>query len=224
MDCNIPGFRVLDYLLEFAQTNHGEGNGNPLQYSCLKNAVDRGTWWAAVHSVTQSRTQRSNLACVHALEKETATHSNILAWRIPGTGELGGLPSMGFHRVRRDWGDLAAAAAAAAAACPLSQRCHPIMSSSFALFSSCPQSFPASRSFPMSQFFLSGGQSIGASASTSIPPMSIQGWFPLVLTGLISLLLIVYSECCRIHDLQRFSFGTRDQVWSLKRFCVAEFY
>ena len=102
MDCNIPGFPVLDYLLEFAQTNHGEGNGNPLQYSCLKNAVDRGTWWAAVHSVTQSRTQRSNLACMHALEKETATHSNILAWRIPGTGELGGLPSMGFHRVRRD--------------------------------------------------------------------------------------------------------------------------
>ena len=173
MDCNMPGFPVLDYLPEFAQTNHGEGNGNPLQYSCLKNAVDRRAWWAAVHSVTQSRTQRSNLACMHALEKEMATHSSILAWRIPGTEELGGLPSMGLHRVRRDRGDLAAAAAAAA--CPLSQRCHPIMSSSFALFSSCPQYFPASRSFPMSQFFLSGGQSIGASASTSMPPVSIQG-------------------------------------------------
>ena len=180
------------------------------------------TPWTAICQASLSLTiSRSLLKLI--MEKEMATHSSILAWRIPGTEELGGLPSMGLHRVRRDRGDLAAAAAAAA--CPLSQRCHPIMSSSFALFSSCPQSFPASRSFPMSQFFLSGGQSIGASASTSMPPMSIQGWFPLVLTGLISLLLIVYGEWCRIHDLQkRFSFGTRDQVWSLKRFCVAEFY
>ena len=71
--------------------------------------------------------------------------------------------------------------------CPFSQWCHPTMSSSVALFSSCPQSFPASESFLTCYLFASGGQSIGASASTSALPMNIQGWFPLQLTGLISL-------------------------------------
>ena len=72
--------------------------------------------------------------------------------------------------------------------CPLSRWCHPTISSFFALFFSCPQSFPASGSFPVSQLFTSCGQSIGASASASVFPVNIQGWFPLVLTGLISLL------------------------------------
>ena len=72
--------------------------------------------------------------------------------------------------------------------CPLSQWCHPTISSSVIPFSSCPQSFPASGSYPMSQLFASGGQSIGASASASVLPMDIQGWFPLGLTGLSSLL------------------------------------
>ena len=71
--------------------------------------------------------------------------------------------------------------------CPLSRWCNPTTSSSVVPFSSCLQSFPASGSFPVSQFFTSGGQSIGASASASILPMNIQGWFPLGLTGLISL-------------------------------------
>ena len=71
--------------------------------------------------------------------------------------------------------------------CPLSQWCHPTISSSVIPFSSCPQSFPASGSFLMSQFFESGSQTIGASASASIFPMNIQDWFPLGLTGLISL-------------------------------------
>ena len=71
--------------------------------------------------------------------------------------------------------------------CPLSQWCHPTISSSVVPFSSCPQSFSASGSFWVSQFFVSGGQSIGASASTSVLPMNIQVWFPLGLTGLISL-------------------------------------
>ena len=71
--------------------------------------------------------------------------------------------------------------------CPLSQWCHPTISSSFAPFSSCLQSFPATGSFPMSQFFTLGGQSIGASASASVLPMNIQDWFPLGLTGWISL-------------------------------------
>ena len=92
----------------------GEGNGNPLQYSCLENPMDGGAWWAAVHGVAKSRTQLSNFTFTfhfHALEKKMATHSSVLAWRIPGTGEPGGLPSMGSHRVGHDWSDSAAAAA-----------------------------------------------------------------------------------------------------------------
>ena len=83
----------------------GEGNGTPLQYSCLENPMDGGTWWAAVHGVAKNQTQLSNFTFTfhfHALEKEMATHSSVLAWRIPGTGEPGGLPSMGSHRVRHD--------------------------------------------------------------------------------------------------------------------------
>ena len=96
----------------------GEGNGTPLQYSCLENPMDSclenpmdsclenpmdgGAWWAAVHGVTRSWTQLSDFTFTfhfHALEKEMATHSSVLAWRIPGMGEPGGLPSMGSHRV-----------------------------------------------------------------------------------------------------------------------------
>ena len=90
----------------------GEGNGTPLQHSCLENPMDGEAWWAAVHGVAKSRTRLSHFTFTfhfHALEKEMATHSNVLAWRIPGTGEPGGLPSMGSHRVGHDWSDLAAA-------------------------------------------------------------------------------------------------------------------
>ena len=76
--------------------------------------MDRGAWWAVVHGVANSRTQLSNFTFAfhfHALEKEMATHSSVLAWRIPGTGEPGGLPSMGSHRVRHNWSNLAATAA-----------------------------------------------------------------------------------------------------------------
>ena len=76
----------------------GEGNGTPLQSSCLENPMDEGAWWAAVHGVTKSRIQLSDFPFTfhfHALEKEMATHSSVLAWRIPGTEEPGGLPSMG---------------------------------------------------------------------------------------------------------------------------------
>ena len=91
------------------------GNGTPLQYSCLEYPMDRGGWWAAVHGVTKSRTRLSDFTLTfhfHALEKEMAAHSSILAWKIPGTGEPGGLPSMGSHRVGHDWSDLAVAAVA----------------------------------------------------------------------------------------------------------------
>ena len=83
----------------------GEGNGTPLQYSCLENPMDGGAWQAAVHGVANSRTKLSDLTFTfhfHALEKEMATHSSVLAWRIPGTGEPGGLPSMGSHRLGHD--------------------------------------------------------------------------------------------------------------------------
>ena len=104
--------------LEFTQLPHahvlsGEGNGTQLQYSCLENPMDGGAWQAAVHGVAKSRTQLSDFTFTfyfHALEKEMATHSSVLAWRIPGTGEPGGLSSMGSHRVGHDRSNLTAAA------------------------------------------------------------------------------------------------------------------
>ena len=90
----------------------GEGNGTPLQYSCLENPMDGGAWWATVHGVAKSHTRLSDFIFIfhsHALEKEMATHSSVLALRIPGTGEPGALPSMGSHRAGHDWSDLAAA-------------------------------------------------------------------------------------------------------------------
>ena len=85
--------------------DYGEGNGTPLQYSCLDNPMDGGAWKAAVHGVAEGRTRLSDFTFtfhLHALEKEMATHSSVLAWRIPGTAEPGGLPSMGSHRVGHD--------------------------------------------------------------------------------------------------------------------------
>ena len=86
--------------------------------------------------------------------------------------------------------------------CPLSWWYHPTVSSSVTLFSSCPQSLPASEFFPMSWPFASGSQSIGASASASVLPMNIQGWFPLGLTGLISLLPQGFSSLLQHHSLK----------------------
>ena len=95
-----------------SSTCSGEGNGTPLQHCCLENPMDGGAWKAAVHGVAEGQTWLSDFTFTfhfHALEKERATHSSVLAWRIPGTGEPGGLPSMGLHRVRHDWSDLAVA-------------------------------------------------------------------------------------------------------------------
>ena len=83
----------------------GEGNGIPLQYSCLENLMHGGAWRAAVHGVAEGLTRLSDFTFTfhfHALEKEMATHSTVLAWRIPGMGEPGWLPSLGSHRVRHD--------------------------------------------------------------------------------------------------------------------------
>ena len=74
-------------------SEHREGTGTPLQYSCLENPMDGGAWWAVVHEVAKSRTQLSDFTFTfhfHVLEKEMATHSSALAWRIPGTEEPGG--------------------------------------------------------------------------------------------------------------------------------------
>ena len=90
--CNCPAFP-------------GEGNGTPLQYSCLGNPMDGGDWWATVHGASKSWTRLSDFTFTfhfHALEKEMATHSSVLVWIIPGTGEPDGLPSVGSHRVGHD--------------------------------------------------------------------------------------------------------------------------
>ena len=116
--CQSNGWEII-FLYDFIWLSLtwivGEGNGNPLQYSCLEDPMDGGAWWAAVHGVAKSQTRLSNFPFTfhfHALEKEMATHSSVLAWRIPGMGEPGGLPSMGSHRVGHDWSDLTTAAAA----------------------------------------------------------------------------------------------------------------
>ena len=106
-DISLPTKVHLVKAMVFPVVMYGctEGNGNPLQYSCLENAMDGGAWWAAVHWVMKSRTRLSDFNFTfhfHSLEKAMATHSSVLDWRIPGTAELGGLPSTGSHRVRHD--------------------------------------------------------------------------------------------------------------------------
>ena len=94
-----------DVQLRMCLVVNGEGNGTPFQYSCLENPMGGGAWKTAVHGVAKSRTRLSDFTVTfhfHALEKEMATHSNVLAWRIPGMGESGGLPSPGSHRVGHD--------------------------------------------------------------------------------------------------------------------------
>ena len=126
--CGVDTSTMTDFKLLIETWSHGtqnwedlrvsgrEGNGTPLQYSCLENPMDGGAWWAAVHGVARSRARLSDSTFTfhfHTLEKEMATHSRVLAWRIPGTGEPGGLLSLGSHRVGHDRSNLAAAAAAA---------------------------------------------------------------------------------------------------------------
>ena len=94
--------RLILYLLSH---QFGQGNGNPLQYSCLENPMDGAVWWDVVHGVAKSWTRQSDFTFTfhfQALGKEMATHSSVLAWRNPGTGEPGGLLSMGSLRVGHD--------------------------------------------------------------------------------------------------------------------------
>ena len=130
------------------------------------------------------------------LEKEMASHSSILSWEIQWTEKPGGLQSSSVkslhlfapHRLQHakpPWPS--PGPGVYSNSCPSRRWCHPTILPSVVPFSSCLQSFPASGSFPMSQLFTWGGQSIGVSASASVLPMNIQDWFPLGLTGLISL-------------------------------------
>ena len=110
--CPSPGHLPAPGIEPSSPALLGEGDGIPLQYSCLENPMDRGAWKAAVHGVAKSWARQSDFTFTfhfHALEKEMATHSSVLAWRIPGTGQPGGLPSMGSHRVGHDCSNLAAA-------------------------------------------------------------------------------------------------------------------
>ena len=95
----------FSYLNQSVRLIHGEGDGTPLQYSCLENPMDGGARKAAVHGVAEGRTRLRDFLFTshfHALEKEMATHSSVLACRIPGMGKPGGLLSMGLHRVGHD--------------------------------------------------------------------------------------------------------------------------
>ena len=110
---NIPLHKHVILLLCAYPHLGSTGDGTPFQYSCLENPMDGGAWKATVHRVAEGRTRLSDFPFTfhfHALEKELANHSSILSWRIPGTGEPGGLPSMGSHRVGHNWSDLTAAA------------------------------------------------------------------------------------------------------------------
>ena len=97
----------LGWLINYipSVSGDGEGNGTLLEYSCLENPMDGEAWKAAVHGVAEGQTQLSDFTFTfhfHALEKGMATHSSVLAWRIPGAAEPGGLPSLGLHRVGHD--------------------------------------------------------------------------------------------------------------------------
>ena len=104
--------------------------------------------------------------------------------------------------------------------CPLSQWHHPNISSCVAPFSSCPQSFPASGSFAMNRLFTPGGQSIGTSASASVPPVNIQGWLPLGLTGLISLLPWVSQVSSSVPQLESIGSSALSLLWSNPHICA----
>ena len=149
----------------------GGGNGSSLQYSCLEYPVDRGVWRAIVHRVTKCQTWPSTYACKLSVQlSRSVMPDSLRPHRLQHARLPCPSPTPGVY----------------SESCPLSQRWHPTISSSVIPFS-CLQSFPASGSFQMSQFFASGGQRFGASASTAVLPMNIHDWSPLGWTGWISL-------------------------------------
>ena len=134
-----------------------------------------GSHWRWEEVLPPSPSEHLTTCCCSSLSRVQLFATPWTAARIP-------CPSL-FPRVCSD-------------SCPLNLWCHPTISSSVVPFSSCLQSFPASGSFPVSWLFPSGGWSIGASASASVHPMNSQGWFPLILTGLIFLGAISFPKTC----------------------------
>ena len=171
------------------------GHGNPLLYSCLENPTERGTWQATVHGITKSLRRLSDWTHRHIY---TYRHRYIYipVSQVSCTVVCNSLWPHGLQHTRPPCPS--PTYKVYPKSCPLSRWCHPAISSSIVPFSSHLQSFPTSGSFQMSQFFASGGQSIGVSSSASVLPMNIQDWFPFRWTGLITLqskgLLRVFSN------------------------------
>ena len=183
----------------------------PPQYSCLENSMDRGAWWAIVHGVVKSWTWLSTLACTYACKFllieiyiliNIKQHISSVQFSHPVM--CNSLQSHGLQHTMLPCPS--PIPGACSNSCPLSQWWYPTISSSVVPFSSCLQFFPASGSFPGSQFFISGGQSIGASALASVLPMNIQGWYPLGWTGWISLLSRGLQESPPTPQFKRINF------------------
>ena len=146
----------------------GGGHDNLLHYSHLENPMDGGAWQATVHRVANSQTHWSNLACRRVL---------IYKWISVQFSRSVVSDSLQPHELQHAWPPCPSPTLRVHPnSCPLSQWCHPAILSSVISFSSCPQSLPASGSFPMSQLFAWGGQSIGVSASTSVLSQNTQDW------------------------------------------------
>ena len=180
--------------LHFSLSCIGERNANPLQYSCLENPRNGGAWWAAFYGVTQSREwlkRLSSSSSSHSLDGSLVIDSVLclgLVLYVVVIQLLGHVWLFWPHELQHTRLPYPSPSPGACSdSCPLNLWCYTTISYSVVLFSSCLQSFQASGSFPMTQFFASGGQSTGVSTSASVLPKDIQDWFPLGLTGLLSL-------------------------------------
>ena len=177
----------------------GGGNSTPLQYSYLENPMDRGAWWATVHGVRTCGYPHKSLAWLllfgHSVLSDSLQPHGLQHSRLPCPPPT--------PRVCSN-------------SCPLSHWCHPTISSSVIPFSSSLLFFSPSGSFKMSQLFISGGHSNGASDSASVHQMNIQGWFNLGLTGLISLQSNGLSRVFSNTTVQKHQcFGAHPSLWSI---------
>ena len=153
------------------------GNSNLLQYSCLQNSMDRETWWASVHGLDWSCRVGHDWACTLACYYSTWGNSSVQFRSVQSLSRVWPFAPHELQHARPPCPS--PTPGVHSNSCASSWWCHPAISSSVIPFSSFPQSFPASESFPMSQLFAWGGQNIGVSASASVLPMNIQDWFPL---------------------------------------------
>ena len=180
----------------------GGGHGNPLQHSCLGNAIDSGVWWVTAPEIAKSWTCE---------DTHRATYPTCCCYSVT---EL--RPSFcDPHELQHTGPPCPLSLGVCSNSCPVSLWCHTTILSSVTPFSSCHQSFPASGSFPMRQFFASSGQSIVASTSASVIPVNIQGWFSLGWTCWISLQSkglsrVFYSITLWKHQF----FGAQPSLWS----------